>query len=130
MAISEKLDILGEIKEAQRVFLDLSKTLPWAEYLQYMVKKSDYDDLFRRYTELLDSNYVISYNLSDVVSSNTNVTVNKNASYTTTLTPEDGFTLGAVTVIMGELDITSTVYSDGVISIPSVTANLFITASV
>lgn len=129
MAISEKLDILGEIKEAQRVFLDLSKTLPWAEYLQYMVKKSDYDDLFRRYTELLDSDYVISYNLSDVVSSNTNVTVNKNASYTTTLTPEVGFTLGAVTVIMGELDITSTVYSDGVISIPSVTANLFITAS-
>lgn len=49
--------------------------------------------------------------------------------YTATITPESGYTLGTVTVTMGGDDVTSTVYSNGVIDIPSLTGALVITAT-
>ena len=71
----------------------------------------------------------VKYTLSHVKRSNTVPMVSANSSFTTTLTAETGYTLGTVTVKMGGIDITSTAYSDGVVSIASVTGNIEITAS-
>ena len=73
----------------------------------------------------------ITATLSRVQSSNTAVSVEDGAAYTATLTAESGYTLGAVTVKMGGVDITSTAYtaSTGVISIASVTGDVIITAA-
>lgn len=73
----------------------------------------------------------ITATLSHVTSSNAAVSVEDGAAYTATLTAESGYTLGAVTVKMGGVDITSTAYtaSTGVISIASVTGDIVITAA-
>ena len=75
--------------------------------------------------------YTISKELVNVSSSNAATSVNENASYTATLTASDGYTLdgATVTVTMGGVDITSTAYADGVISIASVTGDVEIIAS-
>lgn len=71
----------------------------------------------------------ITYNLTNVLSSNINWEVLDGSAYTTTLTGETGYVVGDVLVMMSGVDITDTVYSDGVITIPSVTGNVIITAS-
>ena len=73
----------------------------------------------------------ITATLSHVQSSNAAVSVEDGAAYTATLIAEGGYTLGAVTVKMGGVDITSTAYtaSTGVISIASVTGDVVITAT-
>lgn len=67
--------------------------------------------------------------LSQVSSSNSATTVGYGESYTTTLTANTNYTLTSVTVTMGGVDITSTSYSSGTVSIPSVTGNIVITAT-
>lgn len=71
----------------------------------------------------------ITYNLSHVSSSNTTASVESGQNYTTTLTASTDYTLNTVTVTMGGVDITSTAYSSGTVSIPSVTGNIVITAT-
>lgn len=71
----------------------------------------------------------ITYNLSHVSSSNTTASIEQGQSYTTTLTATGKYSIDSVTVTMGGVDITSTAYSSGTISIPSVTGNIVITAS-
>ena len=71
----------------------------------------------------------ITYNLSQVSSSNTTASIESGQSYTTTLTASTDYTLNTVTVTMGGVDITSTSYSSGTVSIPSVTGNIVITAT-
>lgn len=75
------------------------------------------------------STKTITYNLSHVSSSNTTASIESGQSYTTTLTASTNYTLNSVTVTMGGVDITSTVYSSGTVSIPSVTGNIVITAT-
>lgn len=71
----------------------------------------------------------ITYNLSHVSSSNSTASIEGGSNYTTTLTAESNYTLNTVTVTMGGVDITSTAYSSGTVSIPSVTGNIVITAT-
>lgn len=71
----------------------------------------------------------VTYNLTNVTRDNITPMVAAGESFTTTLTPAEGKTLGTVTVKMGGTDITSTAYSAGVVSIASVTGNIVITAS-
>lgn len=71
----------------------------------------------------------VTQTLTNVVSSNKALMVDKNSSYSTTLTAKEGYSLGTVTVEMGGTDITNTAYSSGVVSIASVTGNIVITAS-
>lgn len=82
-------------------------------------------------TEPEEKTYAISNELINCTSSNSATSVNENASYSTTLTANDGYTLtgGTVTVTMGGVDITATAYADGVISIGAVTGNVEIFAS-
>lgn len=67
--------------------------------------------------------------LSHVSSTNSASTVEVGDSYTTILSPSVNYTMNTVTVTMGGVDITSTAYSSGTVSIPSVTGNIVITAT-
>lgn len=73
--------------------------------------------------------YTVSYQLNDVTSSNTATVAIEGKSYTATLSVEADYALDTVNVTMGGVDITSSVYSDGVINIPAVTGDIIITAS-
>lgn len=78
----------------------------------------------------LPQTYTITVTLVHATLSNTATTIKSNESYTATITPADGYTLtgGSVTVTMGGVDASS-YYSNGVISIPSVTGDLVISVT-
>lgn len=78
----------------------------------------------------LPQTYTITANLVHATLSNAATTIKSNESYTATITPADGYTLtgGSVTVTMGGVDASS-YYSNGVISIPSVTGDLVISVT-
>ena len=73
--------------------------------------------------------YSISNNLTNVTSNNSSTSIAEGSSYSATLTANSGFTLETVTVSMNGIDITSTAYSNGSISISSVTGNIVINAT-
>lgn len=73
--------------------------------------------------------YTIVRNLTGVTSSNASSTVASGSSYTTTLSLASGYSNMSVTVTMGGTDITSTAYSNGVVTINNVTGNIVITAT-
>lgn len=73
--------------------------------------------------------YTIGNNLINATNSNASINIIEGGSYTATIAPVDGYTLKSVTVTMGGVDITSTVYANGIVSIASVTGNIVITAS-
>lgn len=70
----------------------------------------------------------INNTLSHVVTDNEATSIEDGAAYTATLTADTGYTLNSVTITMGGTDITSTAYSNGNISIASVTGDIVITA--
>lgn len=73
--------------------------------------------------------YAVTQTLTNVTSSFTDDTVEEGAAFTATLTPDAGYTISTVEVLMGETDITSTAYEAGVVTIASVTAAITITAT-
>ena len=72
--------------------------------------------------------YAITNTLTKCTNSNSNTSIAENTSYIATITPNTGYELNTVTVTMGGADVTSTVYSNGKITINSVTGNIVITA--
>ena len=75
------------------------------------------------------TNYTITNTLINCSNSNNTSTIQENSSYTATIIANSDYTLNSVTVTMGGIDITSTVYNNGAISISAVTGNIVITAS-
>ena len=73
--------------------------------------------------------HTITYNLTNVTSSNTLSKVVSGNAYGTTLTADSGYDIDTVMVTMGGTDVTSDAYSDGVITIESVTGDVVITAT-
>lgn len=73
--------------------------------------------------------YTITNTLSNVTNSNAAASINENEAYTATLTASDGYEMSSVSITMGGLNITSSVYSDGAINIPAVTGDIIITAT-
>lgn len=73
--------------------------------------------------------YTVSNNLTNCSNSNVATTINEDSSYIATITANSGYTLSSVTVSMGGIDVTSTVYNNGQINITSVTGNIVITAN-
>lgn len=73
--------------------------------------------------------YSITNNLTNITNSNAAVTVAENGVYIATLTASEGYEIDSVTVTMGGVDVTASVYSGGAVTIPSVTGNIVITAS-
>ena len=72
---------------------------------------------------------LITNNLTNCINSNVSTTIKENGNYLATITANINYKLGNVTVTMGGVDITSTSYSNGVITINSVTGNIVITAN-
>jgi protein-tyrosine phosphatase len=73
--------------------------------------------------------YFVSQKLSHATSSNSATSVDKNGSYSATITPDTGYATPTITVTMGGADITSSAVSGSTISIASVTGDVVITAT-
>lgn len=73
--------------------------------------------------------HTVTQTLTKVTSSFTGSTVNDGAAFTATLTPDTGYTISTVEVLLGSSDVTSTAYSEGVVTIASATADITITAT-
>ncbi len=73
--------------------------------------------------------YTITNNLTNVTTNNSSVSITEDASYSATLTEDDGYELDTVTVTMGGTDVTATVYADGVVTIGAVSGDVVITAT-
>ena len=73
--------------------------------------------------------YSVTNNLTNVTNSNTDSTVPEQSAYSAELVSDEGYIKDSVTVTMGGTDITTDVYADGFINIPSVTGNIVITAT-
>lgn len=75
--------------------------------------------------------YTITNNLTNCTSNNNNTSVKESTSYTATISPFSGYTLtdASISVTMGGVDVTKTVYNNGVINISSVTGNVVIIIS-
>jgi hypothetical protein len=73
--------------------------------------------------------FAVTNTLSNCTTSNAATTAVKGGSYTATITANNGYELDSVTVKMGGVDITSTAYSNGVVTISSVTGDIVITAT-
>lgn len=72
--------------------------------------------------------YVVMNNLTKIINSNLITEINSGDNYTATLTANEGYTISNVTITMNGTDITSSAYSDGVISINNVIGNIVIVA--
>lgn len=72
--------------------------------------------------------YSIKSTLTKCSISNATTAVEKGKSYTATLTVDTGYSFDSVVITMGGKDVTSFAYSNGKISISSVTGNVVITA--
>lgn len=73
--------------------------------------------------------YSITNTLTNVTNNNSNTQVLENTSYIASLSANNGYTLESITVTMGGIDITSSVYADGVITVSNVTGDIIITAN-
>ena len=73
--------------------------------------------------------YTITNTLNNATTSNSAVLVDANSSYTAIIRENDGYTLDAITVTMGGVDITSSVVSGETINISAVTGNVVITVT-
>lgn len=71
--------------------------------------------------------YTVTNNLTNVTNSNPNTSIENGSSYTANISALDGYTILRTTITMGGNDITSSAYSDGVISIDNVNGNIVIT---
>lgn len=80
-----------------------------------------------KYADEVDK-LVITNALTNVTTNNNTSVIEKDSAYNATITAKSGYKLDTVTVTMGGVDITSSVYNNGVISISSVTGNLVISA--
>lgn len=73
--------------------------------------------------------YTVTNNLTNTTTDNSATSINADSSYSATLTADNGYELKSVTITMGGTDVTSSVYSNGTISISSVTGNIVVTAT-
>lgn len=90
--------------------------------VQLILEETYGDGVFYTVTNTLDEG---------IVNSNPIDSIMKNASYSATISATEGYEVDTVTVTMGGVDVTSTVYAaaTGTISIPAVAGNLVITAT-
>ena len=73
--------------------------------------------------------FTITNNLTNIKNASKISSVNRNESYNTTLRPTINYVIDNLTVTMGGVDITNTVYSNATINIPNVTGNVVISGS-
>lgn len=76
----------------------------------------------------VESVYTITNQLQHVTNSNAQSTAVSGSSYTASLTAESGYAIASVSITMSGVDVTSSVYSDGTITIDEVSGNIKIIA--
>ena len=126
---AEKSLILKLFRNAAYTAPNMADTLAQLEALWSGGDVPDEPDVPDVPDEPVGTTYTITAELVNVASSNRTSSVTEGASYSTTLTANDGYEISSVTVFMGGVDVTADVYADGVISIPAVTGNVEIVAS-
>lgn len=77
-------------------------------------------------TQILNS-FTITNNLNNSTNSNTNTSIEENTRYTCSISPNKGYSISKITLIMGGVDRTSDYVSGTTIVIPKVTGNIEIT---
>ena len=77
----------------------------------------------------IPNTYTITNNLSNATNSNSTTSVKEGSSYSANISDNSNYTLTNVTVTMGGVDVTNSVYSNGKINISSVTGNIVITVT-
>ena len=73
--------------------------------------------------------YTITYNLTNCTTNNSTASVLNGSSYSSTISPNSGYDLSTITVIMGGTNITSNSVSGNNINIANVTGDIVITAN-
>lgn len=73
--------------------------------------------------------YTITNNLSNCKNSNSNTSIKESTSYVATITPDNGYIINQITVMMDGKDITNTAVDGSTIHITSVTGNIIITVT-
>ena len=73
--------------------------------------------------------YTITNNLTNVNTTNTSTSIQKDSSYSATLSAYSGYSIQGITVTMGGTNITRSCLSNNKINISSVTGNIIITAT-
>lgn len=125
---TEKSLMLSLFRKA--VYTDnMSATIAQLESLWNGGEVPDIPDVPDEPDEPVVTKYTITNELVNVKSSNSTSSVNEGANYTATLTADDGYEISNVTVYMGGVDVTASVYANGLITISSVTGNVEIIAS-
>ena len=122
--------------EAQSVLIEINNRLLSDDVktaLMLLAEKAAYSDnqgqsVYNALAGALYSAWPVTNTLTHCTSSNSSQSVTKNGSYSATITADEGYTLTGATVLitMGGVDVTSTAYSNGTISIASVTGVLSI----
>lgn len=109
----------GITNEEKKVILTLFKNIAYTADMSAKIAELE---------ALWSISYKVAYSLTGAAVSNDAARVAEGGKYTTTLTAEGGYTLTGATVkvTMGGVDITSTAYSGGVITIESVTGPVVI----
>jgi len=72
--------------------------------------------------------YRVTNALTHITTTNSTTSVLYGNTYSATLIPDENYFIDSVSITMGGVNITNSVYNNGVISIPSVTGNIVITA--
>ena len=83
------------------------------------------------YTEAIsggdtDTYYAVKYRLNNATSSNSNTSVKKGSSYSTTISPENGYTVTEIYCVMDGKNVSDSVISGNNINIPNVTGEIVI----
>ena len=76
-----------------------------------------------------NTTYTITTSLSNASIDNTNTEITSGDSYVANIAIDSGYTIDTISIIMGGTDVTSSVYSEGVINIASVTGDIVITVT-
>ena len=71
-----------------------------------------------------DTYYTIRYYLHDSTSSNTSTSIKKGSSYSTTITPKNGYRVNSISCMMGGNDVSNLVVSGTAVNIPNVTGDV------
>lgn len=77
----------------------------------------------------VDTYYVVKYNLNNATSSNSNTSVKKGSSYSTTISPASNYRITKIYCVMNGTDISSSTVSGNNINIPNVTGEINITVT-
>nr|DAL56462.1 MAG TPA_asm: hypothetical protein [Caudoviricetes sp.] len=83
------------------------------------------------YTEAIsggdtDTYYAVKYRLNNATSSNSNTSVKKGSSYSTIISPENGYTVTEIYCVMNGINVSKSVISGNNINIPNVTGEIVI----